>query len=171
MIMSRKLWISSAILASSLMALNIAASHAESGTTGDKHGDKKCDQDKKHASFDGRHGFSDEKFLQHKLGKLNLSSEQQAQVKQIVEKQKPVFNEKRQAIRDSYKALASASSSDQYDEKNVQQLAAAQAKIQADLIVLRSNTWHEVYQVLTPEQKQKLSEFQSKVRARHADKA
>lgn len=167
MIMSRKFWISSAIFASSLLALNIAASHAE----GDKHGDKKCDQDKKHASAEGRHGFSDEHFLQRKLSKLNLSTEQQAQVQQIVEKQKPVFAEKRQAIHDSYKALASASSSDQYDEKNVQQLAAAQAKIQADLIVLRSNTWHQVYEVLTPEQKQKLTEFQSKVRARHSDKA
>ncbi|MCB5191537.1 Spy/CpxP family protein refolding chaperone [Methylobacillus arboreus] len=164
MFKARKLLVSSAILASSLLALNIATSYADSG-------DKKCDKDKKHASFDGRHGFSEGRFLAHKLRPLNLSSEQQAQVKQIVEKQKPVFAEKRQAIHDSHKALAAASGSESYDEKSVQQLAGEQAKIQADLIVLRTNTMHEVYQVLTPEQKQKWAEFESKVKAKHAGKA
>ncbi|MCB5186830.1 Spy/CpxP family protein refolding chaperone [Methylobacillus caricis] len=164
MIRTRKLLVSSAILASALLALNIAASHADSG-------DQKCDKSKKHASFDGRHGFSEGRFLEHKLRPLNLSAEQQAQVKQIVEKQKPVFAEKRQAVHDSYKALAAASRSESYDEKNVQQLAGQQAKIQADLIVLRTNTIHEVYKVLTPEQQQKWAEYQSKVKARRADKA
>ncbi|MCB5184949.1 Spy/CpxP family protein refolding chaperone [Methylobacillus gramineus] len=164
MIRTRKLLVSSAILASSLLAMNIAASHAESG-------DQKCDKYKKHVSFDGRHGFSEGRFLEHKLRPLNLSTEQQAQVKQIFEKQKPVFAEKRQAIHDAYKALAAASSSERYDEKNVQQLASQQANIQADLIVLRTSTLHEVYKVLTPEQQKKWAEYESKVKARHAEKA
>ncbi|SNR93868.1 protein refolding chaperone Spy/CpxP family [Methylobacillus rhizosphaerae] len=157
---SRKLWISTALLASSLFAVNAAVSHAGSGD----HKDGKCDKDKKHASFNGHKRFADGSFLHHKLRPLNLSEEQQAQVKQIMEKQKPLFAEKRQAAHDGFKALAVASSKDAYDEKSVQQLAEGQAKAQADLLVLRTNTMHQVYQILTPEQKQKWAEFQSRVK-------
>ncbi|ABE48985.1 Spy/CpxP family protein refolding chaperone [Methylobacillus flagellatus] len=162
----RKLLVPSLILASSLLALNIAVTHA-----GTEHGDKRCDKEKKHAAHGEHRGFSEGHFLERKLGKLGLSSEQQAQVKQIVDKQKPALAEKRQALHASFKALASASATDQYDQKKVQEIASEQAKLQADLLVLRSNTLHEVYQVLTPEQKQKWTEFQSKVRPRHGEKA
>ncbi|MDR5170791.1 Spy/CpxP family protein refolding chaperone [Methylobacillus sp. Pita2] len=165
MIKPRKFLVPSLILASSLLAMNIAV-HAESG-----HGDKKCDKDKKHAAFGEHRGFSEGRFLERKLSKLDLSGEQQTQVKQIVDKQKPVLAEKRQALHASFKALASASANDQYDQKKVQEIASEQAKLQADLLVLRSNTLHEVYQVLTPEQKQKWAEFQSKVRPKHDEKA
>lgn len=168
MIKSRKLLVPTLILASSLMAMSGAISHAASGHDGEK-----CNGAKKHARFSEHHGFSEGLFLEHKLGKLNLSEDQQAKVKQIVEKQKPLFAEKRQALQASFKPLASATATDQYDQKKVEALAGEQAKLQADLLVLRSNAMHEVYQVLTPEQKQKWGEFQnkSKDRSKRHDKA
>lgn len=165
MIKSRKLLAPTLILASALMIMSGTISHAASGHDGEK-----CNGDKKHAKFSEHRSFYEGRFLEHKLGKLNLSEDQQAKVKQIVEKQKPLFAEKRKALQISFRALASATATDQYDQKKVEVLAGEQAKLQADLLVLRSNAMHEVYQVLTAEQKQKWGEFQSKDRSRRHDK-
>lgn len=166
MIKLRKLLVPSFILASSVLAMGMVAVHAESGS-----GDSKCDKGKQHGAFGQHHGFSEGRLLEHKLSKLNLTDQQQAEVSKIVDQQKPLLAEKRQALHASFKALTLASTSEQYDQQKIQALAGEQAKLQADLLVLRSNTLHEVYQLLTPEQKQKWSEFQSKVRPKHDEKA
>ncbi|KAF0844199.1 Spy/CpxP family protein refolding chaperone [Methylovorus glucosotrophus] len=86
---------------------------------------------------------------------LDLTGDQKAQIKQIMDKQKPVREQKMQALHDGMQNLQTLAKAEPYDPAKVQAAAAEQAKIQADLIVLRTDAAHQVYALLTPEQKQK----------------
>ena len=100
--------------------------------------------------------------MHHRLSQLDLTSQQQDQIKQIFDQQKPAREAKMHAIRDSMMALKKATQADAYDRNQVQQIADQQAKLQADLIVQRADTMHQVYAVLTLEQKQKWEEQRQK---------
>jgi Spy/CpxP family protein refolding chaperone len=89
------------------------------------------------------------------LRELDLTADQKAQVKQILDKQKAVRDQKMQALQDGMKNLQTLAKSEPYDPAKVQAAANEQAKIQADLIVLRTDTAHQVYGLLTAEQKKK----------------
>lgn len=93
--------------------------------------------------------------LQQKLKELNLSSEQQAQVKEIMEKQKSQREAHMKAMQESRQALREATRSDAYDSAKVREIANKQAALHADMTVLRTETMHRIYSLLTPEQKQK----------------
>ncbi|HEY0268395.1 MAG TPA: Spy/CpxP family protein refolding chaperone, partial [Methyloradius sp.] len=77
----------------------------------------------------------------------------------ILEKQKPDAKAQFESLRDSFKALDDAAKADPYDAKKVQALADKQSALQARLIVQRTETKHQIYALLTPEQKQKWSEL------------
>ncbi|OAM52201.1 hypothetical protein A7981_01550 [Methylovorus sp. MM2] len=147
----------STLLATSLFAFGTAASYANDGEKCDGHYNHKTEfnNHSEHGPFSGRGGPSFAGHDMHNLRKLDLTAEQKDQVKQIFEKQKPLRDEKFQALRDSSKALREANQGATYDSKKVQELANQQAVIQADLIVLHSETKHQIYALLTPEQKQK----------------
>lgn len=141
MVKSHKLFVSAAIVAASLLA----AAPAISGEGGH------CDR-KHHAGkmgHDGKDGF------QKKLKALNLTDAQQAQVKDIMEKNKPQREAQWKEMRESRKALHEAAHGDKYDAAKVRELAAKEAQIKADMTVQRIETMHRVYSLLTPEQKQK----------------
>jgi len=135
------------LIAAPLFALTATTSYAEPG--------EKCGQPGTHQSGwhhePGRAG----QHLEHKLSRLDLSLQQHDQIKQILDQQKPAREEKMHAIHDSMMALKKATQADAYDRNQVQEIANQQAKLQADLIVLRADTMHQVYAVLTPEQRQK----------------
>jgi protein CpxP len=61
--------------------------------------------------------------------------------------------------------LREATRSDAYDSAKVREIANKQAALHADMTVLRTETMHQIYSLLTPEQKQK---WDAK-RARHDD--
>ena len=89
------------------------------------------------------------------LRRLDLSEEQRAQVEQIV-------TERRTATQkgtggENHKALQELAISTVYDPQRVQ----VQARLHAERIVARTETFHRVYQVLTPEQQAKLAELRS----------
>lgn len=98
--------------------------------------------------------------------RLNLSTEQQAQVKQIVDENRTALQQQRDALRDNRKALRELATSTAYDPQRVRTLADSQAKLQADMMVARTETFHRVYQVLTPEQQ---AEF-AKLRAQRQER-
>jgi Spy/CpxP family protein refolding chaperone len=150
-----KVIFSSSMLVASVLALNAAALHAEPGDTPPpphEHGN--CDH--RHGGPDGdRHGPGGF----HGLRELNLSQDQQDKIKQIMEKHKPDAKAQFETMRSNFKALDDLAKAEPYDAKKVQALADQQAKQQAALIVERTATKHEIYAVLTPEQKQKWSEL------------
>jgi len=153
-----KVIFSSSILVASMLALNTAVLHAEPGDTPSPphehgaHGD--CGP--RHGGPEGdRHGSGGF----HGLRELNLSQDQQDKIKQIMEKHKPDAKAQFETMRANFKALNDAAKAEPYDAKKVQALADQQAKQQAAFIVERTATKHEIYAVLTPEQKQKWSEL------------
>jgi protein CpxP len=140
---THKYLVSAALITASLFAAGTAMSN-EGGH---------CDR-KHHGKMEGRHGDMQHGFHQ-KLKELNLTSEQQAQVKDILEKQKPQREAHWKAMRESRQALREATRSDAYDSAKVREIATKQAALHADMTVLRAETRHRIYGLLTPEQKQK----------------
>ena len=108
--------------------------------------------DRHHAGKAGHGGKHD---FQARLKELNLTEAQQAQVKDIMEKQKPQREARWKDLRESHKALHEAARSENYDAAKVRDLANKQAQLKAEATVQRIETMRQVYALLTPEQKQK----------------
>jgi protein CpxP len=105
--------------------------------------------------------------------RLDLTQEQRDKIKQIMDENKQVRQEKTKALWDNRKALRDQAMAENYDAHRVQELADQQAKLQADLTVMRTESFHRIYSVLTPDQKQKLAEMKEQrkgQRGKHSDR-
>jgi protein CpxP len=141
MVKSHRLFASAALVAASLLATAPAFAN-EKGSCDRPHAGKM-------GAHGGKHGFH------AKLKELNLTEAQQAQVKDIMEKQKPQREARWKDLRESHKALHEAARSENYDAAKVRDLANKQAQLKAEATVQRIETMRQVYALLTPEQKQK----------------
>jgi Spy/CpxP family protein refolding chaperone len=145
-----KVIFSSTMLIASALALNAAGLHAEPADTPPpphEHG-RPCEGGWHHEPG----GF-------HGLRELNLSQDQKDKIKLILENQKTAAQAQFESIHQSFKALDDAARAYTYDAKQVQALADKQSKLQTALIIQRTETKHQIYALLTPEQKQKWSEL------------
>lgn len=97
-------------------------------------------------------GYKDGAPFEHMFRRLDLSAEQQAEVKRILDERRDTQQQQRQALRDNHQALHELATTSAYDPQRVRALADEQARLQADMIVARTETLHRVHQVLTPEQ-------------------
>jgi protein CpxP len=150
MVKSHRMLVSVALVAASLLATAPAFSKDKEGCHRHHAG--------KMGEHGGKHGFH------AKLKDLNLTEAQQAQVKEIMEKQKSQGEARWKDLRETRKALHEAARGENYDAAKVRELANKQAQLQADATVQRIETMREVYSVLTLEQKQK---WDAKRHARH----
>jgi len=96
---------------------------------------------------------------------LNLSDAQQAQMKAVLEKErpamKPLFQQSRQ-IDQQLRQYAEGT----YDEAKVRALATQKAQVEAELTVQRTRIHNELFQLLTADQQAKMKEFQARREAR-----
>ncbi len=95
----------------------------------------------------------------HKFKRLNLTEAQRDQMFEIRYAQKPAMRSKMKELHRARQALREAATADNYDLRQVQTLAQAQAKTLAEMIVMRTETRHKIYAILTPEQRQQLSQM------------
>lgn len=147
---SRKHFLIISLVVASSLTFAAATSYAEPGS--------RCGQDQAHeAGWHHGPGMA-EHYMHHRLSQLDLTAQQHDQIKQIFDQQKPAREEKMHAMHESMMALRKATQAEPYDRNQVQEVANQQAKLQADLIVLRADTMHQVYAVLTPEQRKKLED-------------
>lgn len=93
---------------------------------------------------------------------LDLTDAQQAQVKDILAKEKPVMEPLMQQLAQSHQQIRELTMSGTFDEGKVRALATAQAQTMTEVIVQKARIESEMIQVLTPEQKTKLNEFMTK---------
>lgn len=105
------------------------------------------------------------------LAGLQLTDEQQDKVFAIVYAAAPALREQAKALRKAHEALHDLNKSDQYDESRVKALADTAAKAESQMTVLRMRTEHEVFAVLTPEQKKQLEERRHEHEAGHDHEA
>jgi len=90
---------------------------------------------------------------------LNLTEDQQAQIKQIMQKEKPAFQPLMQQIKQARSQERQIVEAESFDENQARTLANQQAQTMAELTVQKLRAESEMYKVLTPEQKTKLNEF------------
>jgi Spy/CpxP family protein refolding chaperone len=107
----------------------------------------------------GRGGFG----LGHMLGfytdYLDLTDAQQAQIKDIITKQKPTIQPLMQQLAASRQQLQKLESASPIDEATVRSVATQQSQTMTELIVQKAHIKNEMMQVLTADQKAKLAKF------------
>jgi periplasmic protein CpxP/Spy len=93
---------------------------------------------------------------------LDLSDAQQAQIKQIMAKEKPALEPLFQQEIQSHEQMMQLIQSGTFDEAKATAIANQGAQIHAQLEVQHARVASEAYQVLTAEQKTKLAQFIAK---------
>ena len=97
---------------------------------------------------------------------LDLTDAQQAQIKQIVAKEKPAMKPLFKQEMQTHEQMMQLIQSGTFDEAKAQTIATQGAQIHAQLEVQHARVASEAYQVLTADQKTKLAQFIAKRQAR-----
>jgi periplasmic protein CpxP/Spy len=106
------------------------------------------------------HGF-DRGGMDHFLfAKLNLTDEQKAQAKTILQKEHPLMQPLFQQDRQLDLQLRQLVEGN-YDEAKVQALAAQKAQVQQQVTIQHTRTHNELYQLLTADQKAQLKQLEA----------
>lgn len=90
---------------------------------------------------------------------LNLTDAQKAQVKQIMSQEKPTLKPLMQQMAQGENQMRTLELSGTFDEGQARTLATQQSQNMTELMVQRARVESELIQVLTPEQKTKLSQL------------
>ena len=93
-------------------------------------------------------------FLAHKL---DLTDTQQAQVKEIMAKEKPTFQPLMLQMAQNHQQMRQLVMASGFDEAKVRELASQQTQTMTELTVQRARVESELFQVLTTDQKTKLT--------------
>ena len=93
---------------------------------------------------------------------LDLTADQQTQVKAIWEKEKPGIEPLMQQMHQNHEAMKALEAAGPYDEVKTRALATQNAQTMIELQVAHARIKSEMVQILTPDQKTKLTEFESK---------
>jgi len=101
--------------------------------------------------FGGRHGPA-------YLRGLNLTEEQQDKIFNLMHAQAPAVRAKVKELRDARSNLEALTRAPSYDEAKVRALTDKAAATMAELARLHARSEHQIYQLLTPEQRQELAE-------------
>jgi Spy/CpxP family protein refolding chaperone len=90
---------------------------------------------------------------------LDLSDAQQAQIKQIIAKEKPALEPMFKQEMQSHEQMMQLIQSGNFDEAKAQAIATQAAQVHAQLEVQHARIASQAYQVLTAEQKAKFAQF------------
>lgn len=107
-----------------------------------------------------------QKFLNRASVYLDLSEEQEAQIKAILEAEKPKVQPLIAQLAATRKALNEATDNGTFNEAQVKALADKQGETLAALIVEKERVKTQIYAVLTPEQRAKAEQFRSRIEDR-----
>jgi protein CpxP len=102
----------------------------------------------------------------HMLRQLDLTTDQQAQVKAIWEKEKPAMQPLMQQMRQNHDAMKTLEASGPFDEAKTRTLATQNAQTMVELQVAHARIRSEIVAILTPDQKAKMAEIEASHQAR-----
>jgi Spy/CpxP family protein refolding chaperone len=106
----------------------------------------------------GMHGHSG---LMRAVRQLDLSEEQQTQLRGLLESGRETFRDQMRSLQETRRAVEEAMNGEPYDAARLQQLAEAQGTAVTGMILKRAETWQEIRSVLTPEQRVELNTLRS----------
>ena len=121
------------------------------------------------AIAEGRHGYGGPGGFRHMLKQLDLTSEQQDQVKAIWAKEKPALQPLMQQLRQNHSAMSALEASGPFDEAKTRALATQNSQTMIELQVEHARIKSEIMQILTADQKAKLAQLEAN-RAAHMSK-
>ena len=99
------------------------------------------------------------------LGRLDLTSDQRDRVRQIMDSHRDEQRTLGDRAAKAHDALQEAMTST-FNEGGVRARAAEVAAVEADMAVAQARVFSEVYQILTPEQQEKLKKQQAEMKER-----
>jgi Spy/CpxP family protein refolding chaperone len=100
----------------------------------------------------GRNGF--DRMAQD----LNLTADQKTQIEQIRTAERTASEPLMKQLGEKRRALETATANGQFDETAVRAIAQDQSKFEVELTVIRERTKSQIYNILTPEQREKLAQ-------------
>lgn len=100
---------------------------------------------------------------------LDLTDDQKNQVKGIMEASKAKVQPLRESMKATRQKLRDLSASGKFDEGQVQALATEQGNISAQLTVERERSKSQIFQILTPEQREKAAQMKQQMKERSKD--
>ena len=100
------------------------------------------------------------------LRQLDLTSDQQSQVKAIWAKEKPTMQPLMQQMHQNHSAMKALEASGPFDEVKTRALATQNAQTMIELQVEHSRIKSEIMQILTADQKAKLAQIEANREAR-----
>ncbi|CAM5222570.1 hypothetical protein CDEF62S_02535 [Castellaniella defragrans] len=142
-----------ALVAAMAAAPMMASAATDGGPDGGYDGAGSHPHQNMHRGHDMRGGWSGPM-----LRKLNLTQDQQDQIFKIRHDQAQAFYDQRKALRIAAKSLHEVTTADSFDQAKAKQAADAMGQAESQLALLRAQTQAQIRAVLTPEQRQKLSE-------------
>jgi Spy/CpxP family protein refolding chaperone len=101
----------------------------------------------------------------HAMGELGLSAEQKTQVKGILRSHRQELQEIGDRLRDIHQSVRQAANQDVIDEAAIREQVREATLPLGDLALLHARVHHEIFAVLTPEQRQKAEELHEKLRS------
>jgi protein CpxP len=105
----------------------------------------------------------------HFLHGLTLTEEQQDKVFAILHAAAPGLREQAKAMHKAHEGLHELTTSDKYDDAKAKSLADAAAKALSQLALLRVRAEHDVYTVLTAEQRAQIAKHHHGMEGHHHD--
>ena len=120
----------------------------------------------RHMGMGDGFGPSPEHIVAFMTDTLDLTDAQQAQAKQILDKEKPNFTPLMQQLKDGHKQMRALEESSTFDEAAVRSLVTQQAQAMTELIVTKARVKSELFAILTTDQKAKAT----KMLNRHEDR-
>jgi len=113
-----------------------------------------------------RHGFHRAGYMRGFFADyLNLSDAQRAQMKTIMQKERPTLKPLMQQLHQTRQQLRQFEEGS-FDEAKVRAVATQQAQAQVELTVQQTRIHNELFQVLTTDQQAKMKEFEARRAAR-----
>lgn len=114
---------------------------------------------------DGKRGFGKRGHHRGGFGKmfraLDLTDEQKAQMKAIRQTSKDTMKPIREQMKANRQKLQELSANGNFDEAQVQAIAAQQGALTAQMIVEKEKVKSQIFNLLTPEQKAKAAEMKA----------
>lgn len=95
---------------------------------------------------------------------LDLTDAQKTQVREIMEASKTKVRPIRQAMKANHEKLRLATENGKFDEAQVQALANENGTLSAQLLVERERTKAQIFNILTPEQREKAAQLKSQMK-------
>jgi len=107
-------------------------------------------------------GFGGRQMFGRMFRNLDLTDQQKTEIKKILDAERSIMQRVHEQLRENREALNTATKDGQFNEGEVTRLAEKQGDLMAQVIVSRERVQSQIWQILTPEQRDKLAKFREK---------